>query len=209
MKSRLNIILSLLVSASLFPVTGHSQESGFIVGYRIEGRDTIFQIQIRDLYLFSRPDNRKNDRKWREYYKLVYNFKRTYPYALIAKAKIQEADSVIRSSDFSKKEREKYIGNFEDNLFREFEKPLRKMTFSQGRLLLKLIDREVGQSSYYLIKNYKGGIAAGFWQGVAKIFGSDLKQPYDRFGADRATEELVMMYYNGTFDYLYYSLFYQ
>jgi hypothetical protein len=209
MKSRLNIILSLLVSASLFPVTGHSQERGFIVGYKIEGRDTIFQIQIRDLYLFSRPDNRKSDRKWREYYKLVYNFKRAYPYALIAKAKIQEADSVLRNNDFSKKEREKYIGHFEDNLFKEFEKPLRKMTFSQGRLLLKLIDREVGQSSYYLIKNYKGGIAAGFWQGVARIFGSDLKQPYDRFGADRATEELVIMYYNGTFDYLYYSLFYQ
>ena len=92
-------------------------------------------------------------------------------------------------------------------LFNEFEKPLRKMSFSQGKLLLRLIDREIGQSSYSIIKNYRGGAAAGFWQGVAKIFGSDLKKPYDRFGQDRLTEELVQMYQRGTFEYLYYSIF--
>ena len=126
---------------------------------------------------FSRPDNRKNDRKWREYYRLVYNFKRTYPYALTAKAKIEEADSIINASNFSKKQRDKFINRFEDQLFREFEKPLRNMTFSQGRLLLKLIDREVGQSSYYLIRNYQRRCQRqAFWQGVPRIFGSDLKK---------------------------------
>ena len=83
----------------------------------------------------------------------------------------------------------------------------RKMTISQGKLLLKLIDREIGQSSYSLIRGYKGGAAAGFWQGIAKLFGSDLRKPYDRFGDDKLTEELVQMYQRGSFDYLYYSLF--
>ena len=81
------------------------------------------------------------------------------------------------------------------------------MTISQGKLLLKLIDREIGQSSYQLIKEYKGGFNAVFWQGIARLFGSDLRKPYDKFGEDRITEDLVQMYNNGTFDYLFYSIF--
>ena len=104
-------------------------------------------------------------------------------------------------------QRERFIKQFENELFSEFEKPLKKMTISQGKLLLKLIDREVGQSSYYLIKKYRGGFTAFFWQGIARIFGSNLKTPYDKFGEDKAIEELVVMYQNGSFDYLYYSLF--
>ena len=67
----------------------------------------------------------------------------------------------------------------------------------------------MGLSSYYLIKNYKGGAAAGFWQFIAKLFESDLKKQYDRFGEDRETEYLVMLWQEGAFDALYYSLFYQ
>ena len=69
------------------------------------------------------------------------------------------------------------------------------------------MDREMGISSFYIIKNYKGGAAAGFWQGIAKIFGSNLKSQYDRFGEDKMIEELVQMYHNGQFQYLYYSIF--
>ena len=94
-------------------------------------------------------------------------------------------------------------------MFREFEKPLRGLTFSQGRLLLKLLDRELGQTSFYVIKNYRGGAAAGFWQGIAKLFGSDLKKPYDKFGEDNIVEELVLMYQDGVFDSLYYSMFFR
>ena len=130
-----------------------------------------------------------------------------YPYALMAKEKVLVADSVLASRKFTSKGREKFIKDFEKQLFAEFEKPLRKMTISQGKLLLKLIDREIGQSSYQLIKEYKGGFNAVFWQGVARLFGSDLRKPYDKFGEDRITEDLVQMYNNGTFDYLFYSIF--
>lgn len=186
-----------------------SQEGGYTVGYRVEGRDTIFQINLREIYHFSWDSAKRRGREWREFYRLVYNFRKAYPYALIARQKIEEADSVLSNTKFTAREREIFIKNFESKLFKEFEQPLRKMTVSQGKLLLRLIDREIGQSSYYLIKNYKGGAAAGFWQGVAKIFGSDLKRPYDRFGEDRVTEELVQMYQRGTFDYLYFSIFNQ
>ncbi|MFA6769812.1 MAG: DUF4294 domain-containing protein [Bacteroidales bacterium] len=184
-----------------------SQEKGFTIGYKVEGKDTVYQITLREVYHYSWDNTRKKGREWREFYRLVYNFQKTYPYALKAKDIIKEADSVLENSKFTLREREKYIKNFENQLFNEFEKPLRKMSFSQGKLLLRLIDREIGQSSYYIIRSYRGGVAAGFWQGVAKIFGSDLKKPYDRFGQDRLTEELVQMYHRGTFEYLYYSIF--
>ena len=184
-----------------------SQEKGYTIGYKVEGKDTVYQINLREIYHYSWDNSRKKGREWREFYKLVYNFQKTYPFALKARDIIKEADSVLANSKFNDRQRERYIKDFETKLFAEFEKPLRKMTFSQGKLLLRLIDREIGQSSYYIIRNYRGGAAAGFWQGVAKIFGSDLKKPYDRFGQDRLTEELVQMYHRGTFEYLYYSIF--
>ncbi|NCB97717.1 MAG: DUF4294 domain-containing protein [Bacteroidia bacterium] len=200
-------MIALSVIMSMTFASGYSQTKGYLLGYKIEGRDTVYQIKIRDFYFFSRPDNRMKNRDWKEYYRLIYNFKKTYPYALIAKDKILEADSIIANSDFNARERERFIKEFENDLFQEFEKPLRNMSYSQGKLLLRLIDREVGQSSYYIIKNYRGGVTAVFWQGIARLFGSDLKQPYDKYGKDRATEDLVRMYNNGSFDYLYYSLF--
>ncbi len=180
---------------------------GYLVGYKIEGRDTVYQINIRELYVFNRPERFKKSRSWREFARLVYNFRKVYPYALRAKDKILEADSIMTAKNLTGKARDRYIKIYEDKLFAEFEKPLRKMTITQGKLLLKLIDREVGQSSYYLIKTYKGGFTAFFWQGIARIFGSDLKSMYDAYGSDRAVEELVQMYKEGSFDSLYYSMY--
>ena len=93
------------------------------------------------------------------------------------------------------------------DLVNAFEDPMRHMTITQGQLLMKLIDREVGKSSYFIIKDYKSGIAAGFWQGIAKIFGSDLKKHYDPDGEDRQVEELVHKWDNGEFQALYFSIF--
>ncbi len=170
-------------------------------------KDTIYFIRLNEIYVINRDNNRKSNREWREFYRLVYNFKKTYPYALIAKEKITYADSVLSSKKFTRRERERFIRDFEKDLFKDFEKPLRSMSISQGKLLLKLIDREIGQSSHSIIRSYRGGVAAGFWQGIARLFGSDLKKPYDKFGDDRQVEELVIMYHRGTFDNLYYSIF--
>ena len=192
---------------TLFSIHLSAQGSSALMGYKVEGGDTLYIARLNEIRVYNWTDATKKSKEWREYYRLVYNFKKTYPYALIARAKVMYVDSVLSNKPMSKSQREKFIKQFEKDLFKEFEKPLRNMTFSQGRLLLRLIDREVGQASFYLIKDYKSGIAAGFWQGVAKIFGADLKTPYDKFGEDKLTEELVTMYRQGTFDYLYYSMF--
>ncbi len=185
------------------------QEKGEAMHYVIEGSDTTFIDNLPERFVFYRPRNKAERREWREYYRTIYNFKKVYPYALKAKEIIADADSTLANSDFTARERERYLKQYEKRLFKEFEKPLRSMSISQGRLLLKLLDRELGRTSYYVIKNYRGGAAAGFWQGVAKLFGSDLKQPYDRYGEDRLIEELVLLYQQGQFNYLYYSIFWE
>ena len=183
------------------------QDKRVHIGYIIENGDTIYVDKIKPAYIFNRPDSWRQSREWRRYYRTVYNFAKTYPYALKACEIMKDADSTIANSDFTRWEKEKYIKSYEKRLFKEFEKPLRKLSINQGKMLLKLIDREAGISSYQAIRNYKGGAAAGFWQGVAKLFGSDLKKKYDKDGEDKIVEELVQMYQEGSFWYLYYSMF--
>lgn len=204
LKYCITVILLLLSSAA---IQAQEKRKGYPIGYEIENGDTVYVDKIKATYVFNRPEKWKKTKEWRKYYRTVYNFAKVYPYALKAKEIMQDADSTIANSNFTPRERENYIKQYEKKLFREFEKPLRGLSINQGKLLLKLMDREMGLSSFYVIRNYKGGAAAGFWQGIAKLFGSDLKKQYDRFGEDKIVEELVTMYHNGTFYYLYYSMF--
>ncbi len=179
---------------------------GYNIGFKVDNNDTLYVDKIAPVYVFNVEKGRKS-KNWREYYRTVWNFKKVYPYALKAKTIMHDADSTLKNSNFTKREKEKFLKEYQKKLFKEFEKPLKNLSINQGKLLLRLLDRELGQTSFYVIKNYRGGAAAGFWQGVAKLFGSDLKRPYDRFGEDKEVEELVQMYKNGTFYYLYYSMF--
>lgn len=176
--------------------------------YIIEGKDTIYIDNINPSKVYSRLPKQKG-REWRKYYRLVHNFSKAYPYALVARKLVIEADSTIAADKLKGAKREKYINKVQKELFRVFEGQMRNLTVSQGALIMKLVDREVGKSSYNIIKGYKSGMTAGFWQGVAKMFGSDLKKPYDPEGEDRQTEELVKIWEAGDFPAFYWSLFWQ
>ena len=201
------IAISMILFAMPAIMPAQDRDKSRIMGYIATGNDTLYVDRIPAVYCFGRPDKRKRDKNWREYYRTVYNFNKVYPYALKAKIIINDADSTIRARNLKGSEREKYLKSVEKQLFREFEKPIRNLTISQGKMLMRLIERECGLSSYYIIRNYRGKAAAGFWQGIARLFGSDMKKPYDRFGEDRILEELVTMYMNGSFRYLYISIF--
>lgn len=197
------IILILLLTAAVFRLKAQQQ-----IGYTMdENGDTLYLDRIRAVYVFNLPARKTASRAWREYYRTVYNFNKAYPFALIAKEKIIRADSLLAARDYSLRERDRIVRKIERELFREFEAPLRKLTVSQGAMLMRLIDREVGQTTYYIIRSYRGGVNAGAWQAVARLFGSNLKSPYDRYGEDRILEELVHMYQQGSFYYLYSSIF--
>lgn len=189
--------------------SAHAQVQGKdVLRYIVEGKDTIYIDQIRASKVYSRVPKQKG-KEWRRYYRLVHNFSKAYPYALVAKKLVVEADSVIAADKLKGVKRERYISQVQNELFEVFEGQMRKLTVSQGALIMKLVDREVGKSSYNIIKGYKSGITAGFWQGVAKMFGSDLKKPYDPEGEDKEVEELVKIWEEGDFPALYWSLFWK
>ena len=189
------------------PKTGTKENHlGEVMQYIVEGKDTIYVDEIKASKVYSRVPRQKG-RDWRKYYRLVHNFSKSYPYALVARKLVMEADSTIAADNLKGARKEKYINQVQAELFDVFEGQMRKLTVSQGALIMKLVDREVGKSSYNIIKGYKSGITAGFWQGIAKIFGSDLKKPYDPEGEDKETEELVRIWEEGDFEALYWSLF--
>ena len=174
----------------------------------VEKGDTIYIDNIQASKVYSRLPKQKG-REWRKYYRLVHNFSKAYPYALVARNLVIRADSTIAADKLKGVKREKYIKNVQKEIFDVFEGQMRQMTVSQGALLMKLVDREVGKSSYNIIKDYTSGLAAGFWQGIAKLFGTDLKKPYDPEGEDQLTEELVNIWEAGDFQAFYFSIFWK
>lgn len=187
------------------PRTVKEDRSGYL-GYRVEHGDTVYYDTLNPIWVLPKGRKRK-DGDIRSYYKLVYNFNKVYPYALLAKDLTAQVDRHIAENSLRRAKKDRYIAQMQKQLFEAYEKPLKNMAISQGKLLIRLIDREIGRSSYTIIKDYKNKITAGFWQGIAKIFGNDLKSSYDPAGEDKVTEYLVEKWESGEFDDLYFSIF--
>ncbi len=160
----------------------------------IEG-DTLPHVLIDEVQIVP-PWRFKNKRQRYRYNKLVVNIKKTLPYARLAEDKLKKISATLDTIK-GKKQQKEYIKRAEKELFDEFEKPLKKLTYSQGRMLIKLIDRETGDTSYELIKDLKGSFSAFMWQAVARIFGSNLKSEYDSKGDDAMIEHIILMIDNG------------
>lgn len=177
-----------------------------ILRYRIENRDTVYYDRLPPVWVFAHDMNKRD---WRKYRRLVYNFARVYPLSKMAERLVYRADSTFATKAYSNAEKRHYIRQLQKELLSEYKSTVKQMTISQGVLLVKLVDREVGRSSYTLIKDYRNGLAAGFWQGIAKLFGQNLKREYDPYGEDAPTEDLIKKWQTGEFPHFYYSMFWE
>jgi hypothetical protein len=147
------------------------------------------EIEIKEVTIVGKGKPQTSFQYWR-YERLVYNVKRVYPYALIVRDKLKEVnDELERLPDDGK--RKKYIKDIEKQIFHDYEDDMRNMTFSQGKILIRLIDRETENTSYDLIKEYRGNLSASFWQGIARLFGTNLKEEYDPYGDDFLIERII------------------
>lgn len=155
----------------------------------IQENDTIPIMELPEVRVYQRADLEYLYLK-RRYRRLILNVKRAYPYAMIAGQELRELDQHLATLD-SDKEIKAYIDQAEKEIMDRFEKEVRKLTISQGIILVKLIDRETGRTSYTVIKELKGNLTAFFWQGIARIFGNNLKAEYDPGGEDRIIEDIV------------------
>ncbi len=131
--------------------------------------------------------SKKDEKKYR---KLVFHVKKVLPYAKLAGKRMKEVEAEV--AGMSKKDRKKRMKELEKEIKRDYEGELMKLSFTQGRILIKLLDRETGNISYDIIKEFRGGFTAWFFQGVAKMFNYDLKSEYDAEGDDKLIEEIVL-----------------
>ena len=192
------VVVILLIGRVGFTLYGQNPKTidgAQMLPVRVVNGDTLPNINLRQVVVFPKRTF-SNKRDYRRYRRLIRNLKVVYPYVQIAKYKISEMDVHYRKleSDAAKKA---YIKQVEKELRDEFEGQLVKLTFSQGRLLIKLIDREVGRTSYAVIRDLRGGFSAVFWQAVARIFGSNLKAEFDAYGDDMLLNELIILHEHG------------
>jgi hypothetical protein len=124
--------------------------------------------------------------------RLQYNVKKMYPFAKLAGELLKKYEVELEGVD-SERQRKKYYKEIEKELKKEFDGEIRKMSTSQGKILIKLIDRETGDTSYEILQEFRGNFSAFFWQSFSKMFGQDLRSAYDPYGADREIESIVQL----------------
>ena len=151
--------------------------------------ETLPEVEIEEVTVTKKMGIRARFQWWK-YRRLVNNIKKVYPYALIVREKFSEINDTLQYIE-GEKERKQFLKDYETNLFGKYEDDIKHMTITQGRILIKLIDRETQNTSYQLIRDYRGSISAFFWQGIARIFGSNLKSEYEPYGEDYLIEKVI------------------
>ena len=134
----------------------------------------------------------KNRKQAESYMRLVKNVKKVLPIAKEARMILMETTEYLETLP-DQQSKDEHIKRVEEDIFRTYKPKMKKLTYSQGKLLIKLIDRECNSSSYDMIKAFMGPVRASFWQVFAWGFGASLKKEYDAKGVDRLTERIVLM----------------
>lgn len=165
-------------------------------GIIVEG-DTfaLFDLNTVNVYAQYTFKTEKQKEQWT---RTKYNVRKVYPYAIIAAAKLREYDYAL-SKIKDEHMRKAFIKVCEKDLRNQFEGELKNLTVSQGKVLMKLIDREVGKTTYEVVKELRGGFQAAMWQTLASLFGNSMKVEYDPRGEDVMIERAIQLVENGQF----------
>jgi hypothetical protein len=161
----------------------------------VENGDTIPYIELPTVRIFA-PRVFKNRAEEFRYTRLVRNVKRVYPYARLAGIKFKEYSEMLEGIE-SEVEKKRITKQIEKEIKQEFEGELRRLTITQGHILIKLIDRETSHTSYDVLKDFRGAFSAIFWQSFGRLFGYNLRSEYDPEGDDRLIEEIVVRIEHG------------
>ena len=198
MNWRLNsfiISLFIIVGTHFSQAQEVKQEKAFLVPMCIYEGDTIPCVQLPTGYIF-KPLKFKNTKQEKEYNRLVRNVKKTLPISKEIYKAVIETYEYLQTLP-NEKEKEKHIKRVEKGLKEQYTARMKKLSFSQGKLLIKLVDRESNQSSYELVKAFMGPFKAGFYQTFAGLFGASLRKEYDPLGEDKLPERVVLLVENG------------
>jgi hypothetical protein len=191
------VLLFYIVLASVATLLGQSMlpDSTYVVFAKIEHGDTVLIVNLPEVPVYSLRifDSRRDIRKVE---RMIYHVKKVYPFARLAGIKLNEYETVLREAK-SEKERRKIMRRAEKEIEEQFGADLRDLTFTQGKILIKLIDRETGDTSFDLVQDLRGNFTAFFYQTFARLWGYNLKSRYDPKGEDELIEAIVLMIENG------------
>ena len=156
----------------------------------VEYGDTLILVNLRPVYCFPKKVF-KNQKQEKVYWRDVNDVKKTLPLAKLIHGIMLETYEYIETLPDAKS-KDQHLKSMQKELYDTYMPVLKKLNFRQGKLLIKLIDRECKSSSYQLIQAYLGGAAAGFWQGFGKLFGVSLKASWDPNGEDKEMEKICI-----------------
>ncbi len=184
--------LILITTLMLCTLTGSSQRrhSSYPIGVVVLGGDTLVAYQMPYVTVRSTAIGRRAHRRVKKRNKLRYNVYKVYPYVLSMTDLLDEVDSAYTILGDTKKFSE-YKKQKEKSLIAQYKPVVKNMTYSQGKVIVLLINRESGRPCYDVIKQLRGGVQAVFWQGVARLFDNNLKRTYEPDHRDKEVEDIV------------------
>ncbi len=187
--------LMLIISVQCFGQVFSEALHGYVLPVTIERGDTLPYVMLRELPVYPKITNKKSEKF---YWRTVRDVKKVYPYVKIVAreyAMINAKFDTIQNI----KERRKYTKKYEKQLLKKYEPTMRTFTLSQGKMMIKLINRELDKTGYELIKEIRGGFVAWWWQVFAKICGADLKDDFNLSTRekDRIIERVITLYEAG------------
>lgn len=160
------------------------------VGKTLVDGDSIQYMEMSPVYVYPEPTF-KSKRQQQAYVRLVKNVKTVLPLAK------QVRQIIIETAEYTEtlppEERSAHLKRVEQSIVKEYKPKMKKLTFSQGKLLIKLVDRECHSTAYEAMQAFIGPVRSGMWQAFAWMFGASLKKGYDPEGVDRLTERVVLM----------------
>lgn len=194
------ILIVFLLSGSLIcHAQQTSKENGtksvFLTPMCVYEGDTIPYVKLPTVYIF-KPLKFKNRREMAKYYKLIRDVKKVLPISKEINRAIIETYEYLQTIP-TEKGRQKHLKAVEKGLKEQYIPRMKKLSFSQGKLLIKLVDRQTHSTSYELVKAFMGPFKAGFYQTFAALFGASLKKQYDPTGDDALTERVILMVESG------------
>ena len=161
------------------------------VGKVLEGKDSIQYMEMYNVYVYPELEF-KNEKQRQQYLRLVKNVKTVLPIAKEVNAILIETAEYLDRLP-TKEEKEAHMKMVEKGIMKQYKPRMKKLTYSQGKLLIKLVDRECNSPAYDLVKAFLGPVRSGFYQAFAWVYGASLKKQYDPEGTDRLTERVVLM----------------
>ncbi len=186
MKKGFSILIFCFVLQTL---SAQKPDSSKLVMGIIQGEDTVITVRIKEIWVF--PERKfSSKREQRNYSRYVAKVKKVYPLAVEARVLLQKYEPQYYALN-NQRDRRKLMKKLEEELLVQHKEELKKWSISDGKMLLKLINRETDRTAYTLIRDFRGDVSAVFWQGIARLFKNNLKDEYSPEDEDKLLEEIV------------------